>query len=179
MFSRFRRYVACFLWSLLLLVQPAVAADQISVTHWGVLLYGAPYAVAMDKGYFKQAGIDIDGVLSSKGGGTTLRNVIQGGLPFGEVALGAAIAAAREGMDIRIVCGGVQNLSDMVWVTLPDSPLKSVQDLKGKKLGYTTAKSVTDMVSTLVLNHQKVTGVDRVAVGGIGAQRQPPFVAKR
>ncbi len=170
MFSRLRRYVACFLWSLLLLVQPAVAADQISVTHWGVLLYGAPYAVAMEKGYFKQAGIDIDGVLSSKGGGTTVRNVIQGGLPFGEVALGAAIAAAREGMDIRIVCGGVQNLSDMVWVTLPDSPLKRVQDLKGKKLGYTTAKSVTDMVSTLVLNHQKVTGVDRVAVGGIGAQ---------
>ena len=148
---------------------PALA-EQISVTHWGVLLYGAPYAVAMERGYFRQAGIDISGIFSSKGGGTTVRNMILGGLPFGEVSLAATIAAEREGLDIRIVCGGVQNLSDLVWVTLPDSPLKTIADLKGKKLGYTTPKSVTDMVTTLVLDHQKITGVDRVAVGSVGAQ---------
>ena len=96
--------------------------------------------------------------------------MILGGLPFGEVALSAAIAAEREGLDIRIVCGGVQNLSDQVWVTLPDSPLKTIADLKGKKLGYTTPKSVTDMVTTLILDHQKITGVERVAVGSVGAQ---------
>ena len=145
-------------------------AEQISVTHWGVLLYGAPYAVAMERGYFRQAGIDISGIFSSKGGGTTVRNMILGGLPFGEVALSAAIAAEREGLDIRIVCGGVQNLSDQVWVTLPDSPIKTIADLKGKKIGYTTPKSVTDMVTTLVLDHQKITGVERVAVGSVGAQ---------
>jgi NitT/TauT family transport system substrate-binding protein len=145
-------------------------AEQISVTHWGVLLYGAPYAVAMERGYFRQAGIDISGIFSSKGGGTTVRNMILGGLPFGEVALSSAIAAEREGLDIRIVCGGVQNLSDQVWVTLPDSPLKTIADLKGKKIGYTTPKSVTDMVTTLVLDHQKITGVERVAVGSVGAQ---------
>ncbi len=145
-------------------------AEQISVTHWGVLLYGAPYAVAMERGYFRQAGIDISGIFSSKGGGTTVRNMILGGLPFGEVALSAAIAAEREGLDIRIVCGGVQNLSDQVWVTLPDSPLKTIADLKGKKIGYTTPKSVTDMLTTLMLDHQKITGVERVAVGSVGAQ---------
>ena len=148
----------------------SIMAEQISVTHWGVLLYGAPYAVAMERGYFRQAGIDISGIFSSKGGGTTVRNMILGGLPFGEVALSAAIAAEREGLDIRIVCGGVQNLADQVWVTLPDSPLKTISDLKGKKIGYTTPKSVTDMVTTLVLDHQKITGVERVAVGSVGAQ---------
>jgi NitT/TauT family transport system substrate-binding protein len=154
----------------LVLVSGPTFADQISVTHWGVLLYGAPYAVAMERGYFRQAGIDISGIYSSKGGGTTVRNMILGGLPFGEVALSAAIAAEREGLDVRIVCGGVQNLSDLVWVTLPDSPIKTIADLKGKKLGYTTPKSVTDMVTTLVLNHQKITGVERIAVGSVGAQ---------
>jgi NitT/TauT family transport system substrate-binding protein len=124
----------------------------------------------MERGYFRQAGIDISGIFSSKGGGTTVRNMILGGLPFGEVALSAAIAAEREGLDIRIVCGGVQNLSDQVWVTLPDSPLKTIADLKGKKIGYTTPKSVTDMVTTLVLDHQKITGVERIAVGSVGAQ---------
>jgi len=155
---------------LLALFSGSALAEQISVTHWGVLLYGAPYAVAMERGYFRQAGIDISGIFSSKGGGTTVRNMILGGLPFGEVALSAAIAAEREGLDIRIVSGGVHNLSDLVWVTLPDSPIKTIADLKGKKLGYTTPKSVTDMVTTLVLDHQKVTGVERVAVGSVGAQ---------
>jgi NitT/TauT family transport system substrate-binding protein len=155
---------------LLALFSGSAFAEQISVTHWGVLLYGAPYAVAMERGYFRQAGINISGIFSSKGGGTTVRNMILGGLPFGEVALSAAIAAEREGLDIRIVCGGVQNLSDQVWVTLPDSPLKTIADLKGKKIGYTTPKSVTDMVTTLVLDHQKISGVDRVAVGSVGAQ---------
>lgn len=148
----------------------AAKADQISVTHWGVLLYGAPYAVAIEKGFFKNAGVKIDGILTSKGGGTTVRNVIQGGLPYGEVALGAAIAAAREGLDIKIVNNGVQNLADLVWVTMPDSPVKSIKDLQGKKLAYTSAKSVTDMVTTMVVDHQKLKNVDRVAVGGIGAQ---------
>jgi len=155
---------------LLAFLSAPALAEQISVTHWGVLLYGAPYAVAMERGYFRQAGIDISGIFSSKGGGTTVRNMILGGLPFGEVALSAAIAAEREGLDIRIVCGGVQNLADQVWVTLPDSPLKTISDLKGKKIGYTTPKSVTDMVTTLVLDHQKITGVERVAVGSVGAQ---------
>lgn len=145
-------------------------AEQISVTHWGVLLYGAPYAVAMEKGYFKNAGVDIDGIISSKGGGTTVRNVIQGGLPYGEVSLGAAIAAAREGLDIKIINSGAQNLADLVWVTLPDSEVKTIQDLSGKKLAYTSPKSVTDMVTTMVVDAQKIKDVNRVAVGGIGAQ---------
>src|SRR3954468_22834129 len=52
------------------------AAEQITVTHWGVLMYGAPYAIAIEKGYYKEAGLDINGVLTSKGGGTTMRNVV-------------------------------------------------------------------------------------------------------
>jgi len=148
----------------------SVQAEQISVTHWGVLLYGAPYAVAIEKGYFKNAGIDVDGVVTSKGGGTTVRNVIQGGLPYGEVSLGAAIAAAREGLDIKIVNSGAQNLADLVWVTLPDSEVKTLKDLQGKKLAYTSPKSVTDMVTTMVVDAQGLKNVNRVAVGGIGAQ---------
>jgi NitT/TauT family transport system substrate-binding protein len=157
--------------SLAMLVAAVSAkADQISVTHWGVLLYGAPYAVAIEKGFFKQSGVDVTGILTSKGGGTTVRNVIQGGLPYGEVALGAAIAAAREGLDIKIVNTGVQNLADLAWVTLPDSPVKTIKDLEGRKLAYTSAKSVTDMVTTMVVDAQGLKNINRVAVGGIGAQ---------
>lgn len=154
------------------MVLTAAHAEQISVTHWGVQLYGLPFAVAMEKGFFRQAGIDIDGILTSKGGGTTVRNVLASGLPYGEVALSAAVAAAHEGIEIRIVNDGVTSVGDLLWVTTKDSPVKSIQDLAGRKMGYSSPKSVTDIVSRMCLEAQKVPldKVQRVAVGGIGSQ---------
>ena len=74
-----------------------VSAETITVTHWGAAFYGAPYAVAMAKGFFKQHGVDITGVLTSTGGGTSVRNTLAGDLPYGEVALSAAVEAIRAG----------------------------------------------------------------------------------
>lgn len=146
-------------------------AEEISVTHWGSLMYGVPYAVAMEKGLFKQAGIDITGVLTSKGGGTTVRNVLAGGLPYGEVALSAAVAAINEGLDIKIVNGAVRSVADAIWVVMPNSPYKSVKDLVGKKMAITSPKSVTDMLSIMVLDKMgiKLTEIERPALGAIGA----------
>jgi len=149
----------------------AAPADQISVTHWGILMYGVPYAVAMEKGFFKEGGVDIDGILTSKGGGTTVRNVLAGGLPYGEVSLAAAVAAARQGIDIRIVNAGARTVHEILWVTMPDSPYKSLKDLAGKKVAYTSPKSVTDMLLLMALDKvgMKPDSVERVVTGGIGA----------
>ncbi len=148
---------------------PARAA-QISVTHWGVLMYGAPYAVGMAKGFFKDAGVDIDGILTSHGGGTTVRNVLASGLPYGEVALSAAVAARKQGLDIRIVNCGVATVADILWVVKPDSPVRSIQQLAGTKVAYTGPKSVTDMLLIMALESAGVAPqqVTRVATGGIG-----------
>jgi NitT/TauT family transport system substrate-binding protein len=89
-------------------------AEQITVTHWGVLMYGAPYAIAIEKGYYKELGLDIDGVLTSKGGGTTMRNVMASSLPYGEVALSAALAAMT-GIDLKIIHTGVRR--QILWAT--------------------------------------------------------------
>src|SRR6202049_622820 len=80
----------------------SACAQTITVTHWGAAFYGAPYAVAMAKGFFKQRGVDITGVLTSTGGGTSVRNTLAGDLPYGEVALPAAIEAIRAGQPLEI-----------------------------------------------------------------------------
>src|SRR5688572_22789266 len=79
--------------------------NEISVSLWGQVLGGAPYAVALEKRLFEKAGITITGILGSTGGGTTVRNVLAAGLPYGEVALPAAIAAINQGFDIKLVNG--------------------------------------------------------------------------
>lgn len=155
-----------------LLLAPAMAsrpalAEQITVTHWGVLMYGAPYAVAIEKGYYKEAGLDIDGVLTSKGGGTTMRNVMASSLPYGEVALSAALAAMKQGIELKIIHTGVRTAGEILWVTTPDSGVTSVKDLAGKKVAFTSPKSVTDMLLTMVTNKHGIK-VETVAAGGIG-----------
>ncbi|MBU2092017.1 MAG: ABC transporter substrate-binding protein, partial [Alphaproteobacteria bacterium] len=150
---------------------PVAQAEQISVTHWGVLMYGAPYAVALEKGFFKEAGVDVDGILTSKGGGTTVRNVLAGGLPYGEVSLAAAVAAAKEGLDIKIVNTGAASVYDILWVAPKGSEIKSVKDLAGKKVAFTSPKSVTEMVllMSLAAGGVDVKQVERISTGGIGA----------
>jgi NitT/TauT family transport system substrate-binding protein len=147
------------------------AADTITVTHWGAAFYGAPYAVAMEKGFFKKRGVDITGVLTSTGGGTSVRNTLAGDLPYGEVALPAAIEAIRAGQPIKIVCAGVESVADILWIAKPDSPMSSIKDIIGKKIGYTSPGSVTNM---LILMAMKAQGIDAskvtlVPAGGIGA----------
>jgi NitT/TauT family transport system substrate-binding protein len=147
------------------------SADTITVTHWGAAFYGAPYAVAMAKGFFKQRGVDITGVLTSTGGGTSVRNTLAGDLPYGEVALPAAIEAMRAGQPLKIVCAGAESIADILWIARPDSPLNSIKDIVGKKIGYTSPGSVTNM---LILMAMKAQGIDPATVtlvpaGGIGA----------
>ena len=146
-------------------------AETITVTHWGAQFYGAPYAVAKEKGFFEKRGLNITGFLTSAGGGTSVRNTLAGDLPFGEVALPAAILAINSGLPLKIISGGVESVSDIVWITQPDSPLNSIKDVVGKKVSYTSPGSVTNM---LVLMCLKKAGIDPkelklLAAGDVGA----------
>ncbi|HEY2184921.1 MAG TPA: hypothetical protein VGH39_07995, partial [Xanthobacteraceae bacterium] len=50
-------------------IVPACAED-IVVGNFGVAANGMPYAVALDKGFFKAEGANVTGIISSQGGGT-------------------------------------------------------------------------------------------------------------
>jgi len=146
-------------------------AEQITVTHWGAAFYGAPYAVAMAKGWFKEEGVDVTGILTSTGGGTSVRNTLASGLPYGEVALPAAMEAVKAGEQLVFVNAGVMSVADIGWVAKQGSPLSGVASLKGKKVGYTRPGSVTDMIVRMVLAKSGMTSkdVELVAAGGLGA----------
>ena len=152
-----------------LLLQPLPAAsEEISVTQWGQSLYGAPFAVGMDKGLFKQAGIDITGIIGSAGGGTTVRNILASSTPYGEVAIAAALAAQREGLDLVIVNVGTRTVADSSLVTMPNSGINSLEDLVGKKVAITSPKSSSEMLFLMNLKAKNIDAskVTRVAAGG-------------
>jgi NitT/TauT family transport system substrate-binding protein len=147
----------------------ARAAD-ISVTQWGNSLSGLPYAVALEQHLFQRAGVDVTGVIGSGGGGTTVRNVLASELPYGEVALSAALAAARQGLDVIIVNVGYHSLADSMVVTLPNSPIHSIEDLAGKKVAVTSARGVSEMVLLMAMRARGLdpSSVSRTMSGGYG-----------
>ena len=149
----------------------AARAETITVTHWGSAFYGAPYAVAMAKGFFKKRGLDITGILTSAGGGTSVRNTLAGDLPFGEVALPAALLAINSGQPLKMIAGGVESVADILWITQPDSPISSIKDLVGKKVAYTSPGSVTNMLILMCLKAANIDPKDvkLLAAGDIGA----------
>ena len=148
----------------------AARAEDIVVTHYASLLYGLPYAIALEKGWFKDAGVDVTGILTSKGGGTSVRNMMAGDTLFAEVALPAALSAIKEGFNIKILSGGTDGSSSF-WVTRLGEKIDKPEDLKGKRFVYSRPKSVSESTVYAVLKSQgvPVSDVKMVAIGDFGA----------
>ena len=142
---------------------------DVTVTNHPALLFSPPWIAAQDQRLFEKNGLNVKQIVGSEGGGTTVRNVVSGGLPIGEVATTAAISAYMAGADIRIVGGGVASSRDTFWVTRPDEPLDSIEDLKGKKVGYTSPGSVTQGLLALSLERSGVglDNVETLTMGGL------------
>jgi NitT/TauT family transport system substrate-binding protein len=163
-----RRIFIAALVAAVLTPLPALAEDVL-VTQYKADPSGAPYGVAIAKGLFKQAGVDITGVISGEGGGTSVRAVIASDLGYGETSPAGIISAILEGQDIKIVDIGSRSLADNVIIVMPNSPIKSMADMKGKKFAISNPKSLGEM--TAVIAAEKVgldpKTVQRVALGNL------------
>ncbi len=148
----------------------AIGAEQIVVSNYGVAANGMPYAIAIEKGFFKEAGADISGILSSSGGGTTVRNLLGGNLPYGEIDLAGTVAAIQQGADLKIISDNVLTVGEFVWATMPNSPIHTLQDLKGKKIGFTNPRSTSQALDILILETVglKPEEAELVKTGGFG-----------
>ena len=150
--------------------QAALTAFNITCTHYPEQDYGLPIVVAQQLGQMSKLGIDVKSITGSSGGGTTVRNVTQGGLSLGQVATSAGIKAILAGEDLKIIGGAVMTPGTICWVVKKDSQIKSIKDLVGKTVGFTQPGSVSESLLALSL---KAAGVDPASVktraaGGIG-----------
>jgi NitT/TauT family transport system substrate-binding protein len=165
-----RRLAALLGWAFCAgLISIPAHAFQLAVSQYGRVTASLPWAVAMEKGYFADAGVKIDEIIAGAGGGTTLRNVLASDLPYGEVATSAALAAVRSGLDVVIVNSASSHIGEIALVADPKSGVQTMSDLAGKKAGYTAPKSTSEILLRLALKDTGLTGkVEPVATGGFG-----------
>ena len=124
-----------FLISAALIGSPAQATDKMTVLlDWFVNPDHAPLIVAREKGYFKEAGLDVELIVPADpndppklvaAGKTDIAVSYQ---PQLHVQVEAGLPLVRIG---TVVATPLNSL-----VVLKDGPIKSIADLKGKKIGY-------------------------------------------
>ncbi len=166
---RAQRGIAAFLYCAFFSF--SATSEEVVVSHYGTQLNTAAIAVALERGDFKKHGIDITGVLTAAGGGTSMRNLLAGELPYGEMGTSGVLAAHKQGVNIRIVNAASRTLEDLLWVTMPNSPVKSIKDLAGRKIAITSAKSITQLLSQMAFDAEGIAPgkYQQIALGSVAA----------
>ncbi len=92
-------------------------------------------SVAKELGYFEEGGIEVE-VTPLGGGARSVPLVASGQAEIGYLGAEPMILNAVEGRDAGIVLIFNQNRDPLFrWVVLPDSPIESIQDVKGASVG--------------------------------------------
>jgi len=145
-------------------------AEEIAVSNYGTGSNAFPWAVVLGKGYFKEEGLDISGIISSEGGGTTVRNMVAGGAVFGEMNPAAFISAVQQGAKLKMISDDIPLIAGLVWAVKQASPIRTLADMKGHKIGYTNPKSTSQGLAFGLLTAAKlgVSDVELVKTGGFG-----------
>jgi NitT/TauT family transport system substrate-binding protein len=136
----------------------AFAVDDVRLRlNW--MYYGshAPFALGKDKGFFKDAGINLD-IRSGNGSGSAHRLVANGDSDFSYGSCASMINLAAQGAPLVSV-GVIDATGTEAIIVRPDAGVKKIQDLKGKSL-LTTANAGVNTFFPLVLKNAGLTDAD-------------------
>jgi len=149
-----------------LALQPALADDQVKLTIGQRGNWDTAVSHLGDKaGIFKKHGLTLD-MIYTAGSGETLQPVIAGSVDLG-LAVGTlgAIAAYSKGAPVRIIGAEATGAADY-WYVKASSPIKTLKDLNGKTIAYSTAGSSTESVVRAFIKENGLTSAKAMSTGG-------------
>lgn len=106
----------------------------------------APLFVALDKGYYKDAGLDVD-LAEGAGAQTVMKLLASGGENVGYGPAVAAAQAVSAGLPIKVVAL-YQTKAPMGIISFPDNKVKKPKDMEGKSIGISVGETFSDMINS-------------------------------
>ena len=118
----------------------------------------APFFVALEKGFWKDAGFDVT-IIKGEGSATTISSYAAGTVNFAFSDTPTLILARSKGAMVK-VAGVIHDKSLYALGTLVENNIKTPQDLKGKRIG----SSVGDASRVMFPAFAKMNGIDADSV---------------
>jgi NitT/TauT family transport system substrate-binding protein len=147
---------------------PVSAGDKLTIAvGQREIWHGAPAALGERAGIFRKHDLDLE-LLFTSGSGETMQATIAGSVDIG-VAAGTfgVMGAYAKGAPIRII-GAESTGEDAYWYVRAESPVKSMADMKGRTMAYSTNGSSTHANALAFVELYKVDA-KLVATGGFPA----------
>ncbi|MBI3078426.1 MAG: ABC transporter substrate-binding protein [Deltaproteobacteria bacterium] len=148
---------------------PAFGAERLKliIPHRVLFTVALPHYVAEERGFYGAAGIEITPVFT-RGGGESIQVLLAGNAEVG-VGTGffSVIGPVGKGAPIAVISAEYTG-ADQFWFSRSDSPVKSVRDLAGRKLGYSRPGASTHMIVLAVADELKAAGLQPPALLSVG-----------
>ncbi|HEX3969956.1 MAG TPA: ABC transporter substrate-binding protein, partial [Stellaceae bacterium] len=125
-----------------------------------------PVHVGDQTGIFKKHGLVLK-ISDFTGGSKLSQAIVAGSIDIG-LGAGTEMALVAKGAPMKAVCDGLSPIP-FIGIAVPyDSPVKKVEQLKGKKMGISSPGSLTDWLTKQLNQHEHWNGADAVSAVAIG-----------
>jgi len=134
----------------LLLIHGFAWAQTKSKLGYMKIVDNAAMFMAMEKGFFKAEGLELETVPMA-GGAVIVQGVASGDLQFGWTNVISLYQARAAGFDFKLIAGGASNVkgkneSHAIQVG-KDSPIKTAKDLEGKTVAVNTLNNIVHLMA--------------------------------
>ncbi|WP_375000855.1 ABC transporter substrate-binding protein [Aeromicrobium sp. CTD01-1L150] len=141
---------------------------DIAFSNPTIFTTGLPYYVAVDQGFYEDAGLSVDATFTG-GGSETVQAVVSGSADIGTETSGpSAIGAYTSDAPIKVVAASTTGL-DLQWFAEPDSGLEDSADLAGKTMGYSAtgaSSHIGVLALSAMLEDEGLPAIQAEAIGG-------------
>jgi NitT/TauT family transport system substrate-binding protein len=146
----------------------ARAQDKVAlITDAGFLGRHAYYFVAIDKGYYKAAGLDVT-VIRGQGSAEAIRQVASGNAAFGFADAGSVVLArANDNLPVRVVAIVYARPPHAIYA-LKESGITKPKDLEGRKIANPAGGAIPKMFPA----YAKAAGIDESKVSWVVASSE-------
>jgi ABC-type nitrate/sulfonate/bicarbonate transport system substrate-binding protein len=123
--------------------------QNLTIAYASIGTSAVPIWIAQDKGFFKKNGI-IPNLVYIGGGRVIIQALASGNVSMAQIAGPALVNAELSGFDLRMIAG-IVNISSYTLFVRPE--IRTIKDLKGKKLGLGTFGGSHDFILQYMLRH--------------------------
>ncbi|HEV2573180.1 MAG TPA: ABC transporter substrate-binding protein [Beijerinckiaceae bacterium] len=134
----------------------------------------APWYVALEKGFFKEEGLNVE-IMPSKGTADAIRGVVTGIAQMGFIDVPSLVASGKAGGEVKIVASSYVEAPYCVYSLNPGANVTKPAQLEGLKFGSSSASFVPQIWRAFM----KMNGLDgsKLEIVNVDAAARVPMLA--